>query len=346
MTPMWLRRSSVSPGAFHRSRRSSSRTERLGARWGRLGLVLVFAFACVLSAAGSADARTATIEYEVSRAGATKANYTHFRYTVDAVLNDPRGWSLNGAVRFRRVSSGGRFTVRLTEPRVVGSYGGCSSYYSCRVGWRVMINDDRWRFATRSFRDERLHLYRQMVVNHEVGHALGFGHAACRRAGWRAPVMQQQSKGLGGCRPNAWPLPSERRALARRLGVEIGPTPPGIEVGKRIGPIVLGGSREQVLGRLGAPTRQRPSGRSSLLEYRDGRLRVLVAKEGVTAVSTSSEVFATRNGVRVGSTSSQVRRRLTAASCNARSCAIKGRTVLTTFFLEAGRVAKIRVERR
>jgi hypothetical protein len=128
--------------------------------------------------------------------------------------------------------------------------------------------------------------------------------------------------------------------------VEIGPTPPGIEVGKRIGPIVLGGSREQVLGRLGAPTRQRPSGRSSLLEYRDGRLRVLVAKEGVTAVSTSSEVFATRNGVRVGSTSSQVRRRLTAASCNARSCAIKGRTVLTTFFLEAGRVAKIRVERR
>ncbi len=346
MTSIPLRRSSLSLGASDRSRRSSSWTESLGVWSGRLGLVLVLAFACLLSAAGSADARPATIKYEVSRAGATKANFREFRYTVDAVLNDPRGWSLNGAVRFRRVSRGGRFTVRLASPRVIGSYGGCSSYYSCRVGRYVMINDDRWRFATRSFRNQRLHLYRQMVVNHEVGHALGFGHARCRRAGWRAPVMQQQSKGLDGCRPNPWPLPSERRALARRLGVEIGPTPPGIEVGKRIGPVELGGSREQVLGRLGAPTRERPSGRSSLLEYRDEGLRVLVAKERVTAVSTRSEAFRTRNGVRVGSTSGQVRRRLSAARCDATSCVIEGRRVLTTFFLKAGRVAKIRVERR
>jgi len=344
MTPTSLGRASVSLSAFHRSRRSSSRTQRRGVGSGRL--ILVLALGCLLSAAGSAEARPKTIKYEVSRAGATKANYREFRYTVDAVLNDPRGWSLNGSVRFRRVSRGGRFTVRLASPRVVGSYGGCSSYYSCRVGRYVMINDARWRFATSSYRGERRHLYRQMVVNHEVGHALGFGHATCRRAGWRAPVMQQQSKGLGDCRANPWPLPGERRALARRLGVRIGPTPPGIEVGGRIGPVKLGDSREQVLGRLGAPTRQRRSGRSSVLEYRDERLRVTVAKERVTAVSTSSEAYRTRNGIRVGSTSGQVRRRLTAASCDATSCVIEGSGVLTTLVLEEGRVAKIRLERR
>ncbi len=343
---MSLRRSSVSHSALRRSPRSSSRTERLGVRSGRLVLVLVFALACVLSAAGSADARPATIKYEVSRAGATKANFHQFGYTVDAVLNDPRGWSLSGAVRFTRVSRGGRFTVRLASPRVVGSYGGCSSYYSCRVGFYVMINDDRWRFATPSFRDQPVHLYRQMVVNHEVGHALGFGHATCGRAGWRAPVMQQQSKGLGGCRPNPWPLTSERRALARRLGVQIGPTPPGIEVGERIGPVDLGASREQVIGRLGVPRRESRTGGGALLEYTRERLRVLVAKERVAAVSTRSEAFTTRNGARVGLTSGEVRRRLPAASCDATSCVIEGRGVLTTFLLEGGRVARIRIERR
>ncbi|HVW34925.1 MAG TPA: DUF3152 domain-containing protein, partial [Acidimicrobiia bacterium] len=65
--------------------------------------------------------------------------------------------------------------------------------------------------------------YRAMVVNHETGHWLGFGHAFCSGPGQPAPVMQQQSMSLQGCAFNSWPLPSERGALAARRGVPIVP---------------------------------------------------------------------------------------------------------------------------
>ena len=59
-----------------------------------------------------------------------------------------------------------------------------------------------------------LEQYRRTVVNHETGHWLGRGHAYCAGPGRAAPVMQQQSKGLHGCRVNPWPLPHEVRAVS------------------------------------------------------------------------------------------------------------------------------------
>jgi hypothetical protein len=63
--------------------------------------------------------------------------------------------------------------------------------------------------------------YRHMVVNHEAGHFLGFGHANCGGPGQLAPVMQQQSINLQGCQHNPWPLQWERQRLASRLGAPI-----------------------------------------------------------------------------------------------------------------------------
>jgi hypothetical protein len=127
---------------------------------------------------------------------------------VAATYADPRGW-VRGHHRFKRVSTGGDFTVLLAEARYVPTYNSiCSILYSCRVGRNVIINQDRWRYGSRYF-PGTLAQYRQMVINHETGHWLGNRHAYCGGAGQLAPVMQQQSKGMQGCKPNAWPLARE-----------------------------------------------------------------------------------------------------------------------------------------
>lgn len=141
-----------------------------------------------------------------------------FRALVQETLDDPRGWALGGAVRFREVRSGGRFVVRLAAPATVASFSPCSEWYSCRSGEHVLINAMRWERGAPSYAD--LDAYRRHVINHEVGHALGFGHSVCGGGGAPAAVMQQQSKGLGGCRARPWPLPAERRQLAAMLGVK------------------------------------------------------------------------------------------------------------------------------
>ena len=87
----------------------------------------------------------------------------------------------------------------------------CSSKWSCRVGNYVIINQDRWKYASPAWNDAggTLREYRHMVVNHESGHWLGWRHRDCTGAGDKAPVMQQQSIRLSGCTFNPWPLKSE-----------------------------------------------------------------------------------------------------------------------------------------
>ncbi len=176
-----------------------------------VGLVMVIA-AFPAHAAPEVDYR-----FVVATRGPVASDVGAFAATVTQVLNDARGWALDGRVGFARVESGGDFTVWLASASSMSSFGPpCHPRYSCRRGDNVVINEDRWSTGSTPWAGP-LEEYRTMVVNHETGHWLGFGHASCPGSGHPAPVMMQQSKGTGACTPNPWPLPSEREALARRL---------------------------------------------------------------------------------------------------------------------------------
>jgi hypothetical protein len=195
------------------------------------GLVAVVASlaAGAVAPARAAGAGPLVITYEVRGLG-NVSPLEDLAATAALVYADPRGWSLGGSIRFEQVDSGGAFTLWLSSDALMSTFGGaCGPMWSCRNGRNVVINEDRWLGMSDSWVAALapLESYRPMVINHETGHWLGFGHAACPAAGAPAPVMQQQSMTLGACLPNSWPLPSERSVLAARRGVSI-VTPGGV----------------------------------------------------------------------------------------------------------------------
>jgi hypothetical protein len=137
-----------------------------------------------------------------------------FASRVHQILADRRSWGGSRRFSFRRVGPRGRahFRVALTTPSMTDRL--CyplitGGIYSCAAGRRAVLNLMRWRRGADAYR-RNLRGYRIYLVNHEVGHLLGHGHSSCPRAGARAPVMMQQTKGVAPCRANPWPLPRER----------------------------------------------------------------------------------------------------------------------------------------
>jgi hypothetical protein len=133
-----------------------------------------------------------------------------FAQAVQQILGDPRSWGHGGKYRFQRVATGTvKFRVTLASPAEVDRL--CSmldtnGYTSCRQGNRSVINQNRWETAIPEWPAD-MATYRDYVINHEVGHTLGHGHEHCAGAGQLAPVMQQQTLNLEGCKPNGWPFP-------------------------------------------------------------------------------------------------------------------------------------------
>ena len=135
---------------------------------------------------------------------------SQFIYQVAETLADNRGWVRAGYV-FSRVQLAAQadFNLVLIQAKLLDSIPGCSSQWSCRAGTSVYINEDRWNGATSAWNSAggNLRDYRHMVINHEVGHWLGHDHYHCSDSSSNlAPVMQQQSIDLEGCKFNPWPL--------------------------------------------------------------------------------------------------------------------------------------------
>ncbi|MZF84947.1 DUF3152 domain-containing protein [Streptomyces sp. SID5643] len=143
-----------------------------------------------------------------------------FAEAVQQTLNDQRSWAHNGARTFERIYSGKPdFVITLASPGTTADWCAKSGLdttqdnVSCdsAATERVMINAYRWAQGSPTYGDSKIHAYRQMLINHEVGHRLRYNHVTCDKDGDLAPVMQQQTKFLDHdgirCRANPWPYP-------------------------------------------------------------------------------------------------------------------------------------------
>lgn len=161
------------------------------------------------------DAKTGrVVTYRLNVEGGMHADTAALARTLGAALLDRRGWQGVDGVKFVQVTPNqlakgkkAQMTISVASPHQVDklcaplpTHGGTS----CATGQHVILNYKLWARGVVYFKG-KLGTYRDYMVNHEVGHALGHGHQLCPRHGAYAPVMEQQTLGLQGCKPWAWP---------------------------------------------------------------------------------------------------------------------------------------------
>lgn len=121
-----------------------------------------------------------------------------FAREIAIYLADPEGWA-----RFHTFVAGksGKH-IRLCQPGTLKAEGCKDDQLSCAVvgGTDIWLNYDRWMRGSKASRLP-LERYRQYMVSHEMGHSLGYDHARCPGSG-PAPIMMQQTLGIGSCSPN------------------------------------------------------------------------------------------------------------------------------------------------
>ena len=165
-----------------------------------------------VDARAAADVDVEAFAREVQRTLGLAQGWRRWGFGFTRVFPDEAG------ARQMRKRLGLYFTIRLAPNIDVLELGGAEfdgmSAADCSENL-VRINADRWRSGakpnpTDAVSGMPLAAYRQYVVLHEVGHILSrcsptHHQKACAPCG-RAPVMMQQTNGVGKCRWNPWPV--------------------------------------------------------------------------------------------------------------------------------------------
>ncbi|BBX04116.1 hypothetical protein MMOR_50520 [Mycolicibacterium moriokaense] len=185
---------------------------------------------------GTAKVFTYTVEVEDGIDTTTFGGDEGFARMVSETLANPKSWTHNPQFAFTRVDGTAQiqpdFRISLSSPMTVRE--GCgydipleaSCYNPAYLDGepRVFINEARWVRGAVPFQGD-IGSYRQYLINHEVGHAIGYQrHESCAANGELAPIMMQQTFSTNNndaarfdpgtinpdgktCRFNPWPYP-------------------------------------------------------------------------------------------------------------------------------------------
>lgn len=172
------------------------------------------------------------IEVEDSIDTATIGGDDALAAMIDATLAHPMGWTADPRYRFEHVGHDQDPNMRFQLTSVGTTHDLCgndlsmetSCFYS--VDNRVVLNESRWVRGAAPFEGD-IGSYRQYLINHEVGHGLGYAaHEPCGGDGELAPIMMQQTLSLNNtelaandphevyeedgqtCIYNPWPYPN------------------------------------------------------------------------------------------------------------------------------------------
>lgn len=185
---------------------------------------------------GTTKSFTYTVEVEDGVDTTAIGGDDAFARMVSETLTNPKSWTHNPQIAFTRIDdvSQGQpdFRVSLTSPMTVREGCGydipleasCFNPAYLNDQSRVFVNEARWVRGAVPFQGD-IGSYRQYLVNHEVGHAIGYQkHEPCAENGALAPVMMQQTFSTNNdddarfdpesvqadgksCRFNPWPYP-------------------------------------------------------------------------------------------------------------------------------------------
>lgn len=157
-----------------------------------------------------------TIDNDVPKSSCTK--YPYVANLITKTLSDTRGWKKHGYIFHQLMPSVGgmyrkdlakkqrTFHIRLSTNETIHKVCGFKdlSCASMQNDKNMYMNAKLW---IENSENARMHIldYRRYVINHEIGHLLGFYHDTCsKNKDEECSIMYQQTISKGCCKPNPW----------------------------------------------------------------------------------------------------------------------------------------------
>jgi hypothetical protein len=145
------------------------------------------------------------------------SDFEGFKESVVSALAQSPGWTLGGKLAFKPVASGCNFSFGLESEATMAALDPvCKGVASCTSGSNLAMSRANWVKPPAAWTSTSS-AYQSELVNHELGHWLGFEHVSCTVANTSQPVLSQPTVTLGGCSPQWYEIPTEVQGT-KKLG--------------------------------------------------------------------------------------------------------------------------------